>query len=170
MVDVPGRWSAIVMRTNPFPSDLFKDTHLHHRVLLSTKPHRPGCHQWRPACSIMIEEVHQLNPDVIVECYLDAKYYRYDPEELSDFVDFNANLANLVEEDNVVTVENAVVDEYNLCPCVDENFKEVDNSCPSWEPNTEAVHPKWIEHHQSGCLTKDKNCPICVEEAGRRVA
>ena len=38
------------------------------------------------------------------------------------------------------------------------------------QPNTEAVHPKWIEHRQSGHLTKDKNCAGCVEEAGSRVA
>ena len=37
------------------------------------------------------------------------------------------------------------------------------------QPNTEAVHPKWIEHRQSGHLTKDKNCAVCVEEAGSRV-
>ena len=36
----------------------------------------------------------------------------------------------------------------------------------------QAIHPKWLEHHQSGHddLTKDKNCPVCMEEAGSRVA
>ena len=54
----------------------------------------------------MAEEIRQLEADVIAECYLDAKYYHYDPVELSDLVDFNANVVNLLEEDNVVTVEN----------------------------------------------------------------
>ena len=34
--------SAIVVRTTPFPADLFQEVHPHHRVLLSCKPHRPG--------------------------------------------------------------------------------------------------------------------------------
>ena len=62
------------------------------------------------------------------------------------------------------------VDEYNICASVEDNFKELDNACPSWEPNTELVHPKWLEHHQPGHLTKDETCPTCVEEAGSRVA
>ena len=41
-------WSTMVMRTQPFPDDLFQHVHPHHQVLLSCKPHRPGCHQWRP--------------------------------------------------------------------------------------------------------------------------
>ena len=117
----------------------------------------------------MVEEVQQLNPDVIVECYLGANYYHYDTEELHDLVDFNANLANLVKEDKIVTVKNAAEDEYNLSASIDENFKELEIACPSWDTNTEAVHPKWLEHQQSGHLTKDKNCPVCVEEARSRV-
>ena len=140
-------------------SDLFP-CHPHHQVLLSCKPHRPGCHQRRPAQTTLAEEVRELNADVIVECYLDAKYYHYDP----------ANVANLLEDDNIVTVENAETDEYNLSPSISDNFKELESACPEWQPDTQAVHPKWLEHHQSGHLTKDKNCPVCVEEAGSRVA
>ena len=43
----------------------------------------------------LVEEIQQLNADVIVECYLDAKYYDYDPVELNDIVDFNANVVEL---------------------------------------------------------------------------
>ena len=32
------------------------------------------------------------------------------------------------------------------------------------------MHPKWLEHHQSGHLTKDQQCPVCMEEAGSKVA
>ena len=164
----------MVMRTNdvtPFSSDLFQQIHPHHQVLLSCKPHRPGCHQWRPAQTTLATEVRELQADFIVECYLDdAKYYHYDPVEILDLVDFNANVANLLEEDNIVTVENAETDEYNLSASINDNFKELESACPEWQPDTQAVHPKWLEHHQSGHLTKDKNCPACVEEAGSRVA
>ena len=118
----------------------------------------------------LAEEVRQLNADVIVECYLGAKYYHYDPVELNDLADLNANVVNLLEDDNIVTVENAMTDEYNFSTSVDENFKELESARPSWQPNTEAVHPKRLEHHQSGHVTKDKKCPVCVEEAGIRMA
>ena len=49
--DVTTAWSTLTMRTTPFPTDLFQDVHPNHQVLLSCKPHRPGCHQWRPAQS-----------------------------------------------------------------------------------------------------------------------
>ena len=102
-----------------------------------------------------MEEAQQINTDVIVECYLDAKYYHHDAVELNDLADFNAELVNLI----------AVVDEHNLSASVDENFKGLENACPSWEhADTQAVNPKWIEHHQYGHLTKDKNCPVCEKK------
>ena len=119
-----------------------------------------GLHQAR-------QEVQELNPDVIAECYLDAKYYHYDPVELTDMV---ANFANLANEDNILTVYEATMDNANACTSIDDNFRELDNACPSWEQNTEAVNPKWLEHHQTGHLIKDKTCPICIEESGGRVA
>ena len=67
------------MRTTPFPEDLFQDIHPNHQVLLSYKPHRPGCHQWRPAQTTLAAQIRELQPNVIVECYLDAKYYHYEP-------------------------------------------------------------------------------------------
>ena len=72
-------WSTMVMRTQPFPEDLFEHVHLHHQVLPSCKPHRPGCHQWRPLQHHIHAEIQELKPDVIVERYLDAKYDHYDP-------------------------------------------------------------------------------------------
>ena len=118
----------------------------------------------------MAQEVQELNRDVIVECYLDAKYYHYDPVELNDLADFNADFANLVEGVHIVTADNATVDEDHACASVNDSFKDLENAFPSWEPNTEVINPKWSEHHQSGHLVKDKTCPICVEEAGSRVA
>ena len=89
---------------------------------------------------------------------------------LNDLADFNANMENLIEEDNIMTVKNAVTDGYNLSASVNDNFKELERACPEWQPDTQAIHPKWFEHHQSGHLTKDKKCSVCVEEAGSRVA
>ena len=88
-------WSTMVMRTQPFPDDLFQHVHPHHQVLLSCKPHRPGCHQWRPLQQNINAEIQELKPDVIVER---------------------------------------------------------------------------LEHHQSGQLTKDPGCPVCMEEAGSKVS
>ena len=44
-----------------------------------------------------------------------------------------------------------------------DNFKELENACPEWQQETQAIHPKWLEQHQSGHLTKNKNCPVCME-------
>ena len=131
-------WSTMVMRTTPFPSDLFQ-AHPHHQVLLSRKHHRPGCRQWRPAQTTLAEEARELNADVISECYLDAKNYRCDPVERIDLVDFSANVAGLLENDNIVNVENGVTDEYNLSMSITDNFKELKSACPEWQPDTQAV-------------------------------
>ena len=71
---------------------------------LSPSPHtyqapRAGCRVWKPADASTRQELQELNPDVIVKCYLDAKHYRCDPVELAHLVDVYANFANLVNED-----------------------------------------------------------------------
>ena len=50
--------------------------------------------------------IKELQQDVIVECYLEAKYYHYDPEEIYELIDFNVNAENLVKSDDIVTVQN----------------------------------------------------------------
>ena len=40
--------STMVMRTRPFSDDLFQHIRPNHQALPPGKPHRPGCHQWRP--------------------------------------------------------------------------------------------------------------------------
>ena len=134
---------------------------------MSTKPHRTGRHVWKPACATTKQEVKELSPDVIVECYLRAKHY--DPVELTDLSDINANFVYLASSDNIQTASEATMDNVNACASFDENFKELDDARISWEQSAEAVNPKWLEHHQSGHLVKDKTCPICVEESGSRV-
>ena len=77
---------------------------------------------------------------------------------------------NLLEEDNIVTGQNAEMDEFNLSLSLNDNFQELENACPQWQQEASQYIPKWLEHHQAGHLTKDQNCPVCMEEAGSRVA
>ena len=65
--NVSNTWRAMVMRTRPFSDDLFQCIHPNHQVLLSCKPHRPGCHQWRPMQTDITTDIKELQPDVIVE-------------------------------------------------------------------------------------------------------
>ena len=52
---------------------------------------------------------------------------------------------------------------------IHDNLQEPVSSVPEWEKETQSIHPKWIEHHQSGHLVKDPGCPVCMEEAGSKV-
>ena len=54
-----------------------------------------------------------------------------------------------------------------LAASLNDNFQELETACPEWEKETKAIHPKWLDHHQSGHLTKDPGCPVCMEEARR---
>ena len=78
------------MRTRPSSDDLIKHVHPNHQVLLSCKPHRPGCHQWRPMQPTINADIKELQPDVIVERYLDAKYYHYDPEDIYELGEYKS--------------------------------------------------------------------------------
>ena len=81
----------MAMRTSPFSDNLFQNTHPNHQVLLSCKPHRPGCHQWRPLQQEVNANTKELQPNVVVERYLEAKYYHYDPEDIYELSDYNLN-------------------------------------------------------------------------------
>ena len=52
---------------------------------------------------------------------------------------------------------------------LNDNFQELEKTVPEWDQETKVIHPKWLEHHQSGHLTKDPGCPVCMEEAGSKV-
>ena len=56
-------WSTMVMHTHPFTHDILQNVHPYHEVLLSCKPHRPGCHQWRPLQPHIHEDLKELMPD-----------------------------------------------------------------------------------------------------------
>ena len=142
--------------------------HQYHEVLLSCKPHRPGCHQWRPMQQQVHADLKELKPDVIVERYLDAKYYHYDPEDIYELSDYNVNAKYLAESDQIVTL-NSMETECSVNASLNDNFHELEKTVPEWDQETQVIHPKWLEHHQSGHLTKDPGCPACMEEAGSKV-
>ena len=58
-------------------------------------------------------DIKELQPDVIVECYLEAKYYHYDSEDIYELVDYNVNAENLAESDDIVTMQCIENDEYS---------------------------------------------------------
>ena len=169
MVPAAATWSTMVTHTHPFTDDILQNVHPYHEVLLSRKPHRPGCHQWRPLQPHIHDDLKELKPDGIVERYLDAKYYHYDPEELYEMCEYNTNAKYLAESDQIVTLTPMETDEYSVQASLKDNLQELVDTIPEWEQETHVINPKWLEHHQSGHLTKDPGCPVCMEEAGSKV-
>ena len=150
------------MYTHPYPQDLLQNVCPYHEILFSCKPHRPGCHQWKPLQPQVHDEIRKLQPDVIVERYLDAKYYQHSPDDIQGMSEYNSNATYLAESDQIVTL-NA------MQASLQDNLQELDQSVPEWERETQSIHPKWLEHHQSGHLVKDPGCPVCMEEAGSKI-
>ena len=169
MVPQDAMWSTMVMYTHPYPPDLPQEVRPHHEILLSRKPHRPGCHQWKPLHVQVHDEIRELQPDVIVERYLDAKYYHHPPEHFQEMTDYNSNAIDLSESDQILTLNAMETDDVSLLASLQSNLQELEHSIPEWEPETQSVNPKWLEHHQSGHLAKDPSCPVCMEEAGSKI-
>ena len=162
-------WSTLMMYTKPFPPDLLQQTKPCHEVLFSCRPHRPGCHYWKSMQFQVHDEIQELQPDIIVERYLDAKYYQYSPEQFDDMSDYNLNASYLAESDEVITLQSMETDETSMSTSLRDNMQELMHSIPEWESDTQIINPKWLEHHQSGHLTKDPTCPVCMEEAGSKI-
>ena len=146
------------MRTPPFPDDLFYQTF----------------HTTRSFCPLSRTElVVTFGKKRVRSLNHRCKYYHRNPAELNDLANVSDNLEALIDCDDVLTIIQATMDTFKRAcfhdSSIDNNFKELDNACPTCEAETESVNPKWLEHHQSGHLVKDKTCPICMEESGRRV-
>ena len=60
-------------------------------------------------------------------------------------------------------------DDISITASLRDNLQELEHSVPQWEPETQSIHPKWLEQHQSGHLVKDPGCPVCMEEAGSKI-
>ena len=106
---------------------------------------------------------------MIVERYLDAKYYQHSPEDLQEMSDYNSNATYLAESDQIVTLTAIETEDPSMLASIQDNLQELVNSVPECEKETQSTHPKWLEHHQSGHLVKDPGCPVCMEEAGSKV-
>ena len=170
LVPEAATWSTMVMHTHPFSDDILQNVHpYYHEVSLSCKPHRPACHQWRPLQQQVQADLKELTLDVIVERHLDAKYYHYDPEDIYELSDYNVNAKYLAESDQIVTVNSIGTEECSANASLNDNFQELEKTAPEWDQETQVIHPKCLEHHQSGHLTKDPGCPVCMEEAGSKV-
>ena len=162
-------WSTLMLYTRPFPPDLLQHVRPCHEVLFSCKPHRPGCHQWKPMHIQVHDEIRDLQPDVIVERYLDAKYYQHSPDEIHEMSDYNSNATYLADSDQIITLNAMETEDISTSASLRDNLQELVNSVPEWEPETQSITPKWLEHHQSGHLVKDPSCPVCMEEAGSKI-
>ena len=162
-------WTTLVMHTQPYPSDLLQQVHPFHAVLFSCKPHRPECHQWKPVHPQVHDEIRELQPDVIVERYLDAKYYQYPPDQVKEMSEYNSNATYLADSDQIVTLNAMETDDISTSVSLRDNLQELEHSVPEWQPETQSIDPKWLEHHQAGHLVKDPSCPVCMEEAGSKI-
>ena len=169
MVPASAMWSTMVVHTSPFHQEILQHACPYHEVVLSCKPHRPACHQWRPLHQQVYDDIQELKPDVLVERYLDAKYYQYSPEDIQEMSDYNSNATNLAESDQIVTLTAMETEDPSMLANIQDNLQELISSVPEWEQETQSINPKWLEHQQSGHLVKDPGCPVCMEEAGSKV-
>ena len=101
------------------------------------------------------EDIRALQPDVIVERYLDAKYYQHPPDQVQEMSEYNSNATYLADSDQIMTLNAMETDDISTLASLRDNLQELEHSVPEWEPETQSIHPKWLEHHQSGHLVKD---------------
>ena len=65
-------------------------------------------------CNHRSTTISKNSSQTIVERYLDAKYYHYDPEELYEMCEYNNNAKYLAESDQIVTLTSSETDEYSV--------------------------------------------------------
>ena len=133
LVPEAATWKTMFMHTHPFSDDILQHVHPYHEVLLSCKHHRPGCHQWRPMQQQVHADIKELKLDVIVERYLDAKYYHYDPEDIYELSDYNVNAKCLADSDKVVTLDSIETEEHSANASLSDNFQELEKTVPEWD-------------------------------------
>ena len=60
-----------------------------------------------------------------------------------------SNATYLAESDQIVTLTAMETEDPSMLASIQDNLQELVNSVPEWEKETQSIHPKWIEHHQS---------------------
>ena len=70
--------------------------------------------------------------------------------------------------DQIVTLTSIETEEYSVNASLHDNFQELDKTVPEWDQETQVIHPKRLEHHQSGHLTKNPGC-VWKKQAARSI-
>ena len=60
------------------------------------------------------DEIQELQPDVIVERYLDAKYYHYPLDQVQDMSDYNSSATYLADSDQIMTLSAMETDDISV--------------------------------------------------------
>ena len=84
-----------------------------HQIMMSKYPDKMGCHEWIPAQSVTEEYIDALQPDLVIESFLDAKYYRFQPDELDMIIPISAATRAELDNDAIVTAKPV---EYDTSP------------------------------------------------------
>ena len=144
--DTPTSLSLISCAGHRCQRSYSQDTQMHDKVLLSAR----GCHVWMDAKKVSSEFISSVQPDLMVESYLDAKYYHYSSKELEPLLTILTASEALAQEDAVPTLTRRVPRKpVQVCASIDDNFNELENACPKPNSNdSHAINPKWIDHHQ----------------------
>ena len=124
MIPHDALWSTLKMYTQPYPSDLLQHVRPYHEFLFSCKPHRPGCHQWKPVHLQVYDEIRDLQPDVIVERYLDAKYYQHPPDRVKEMSEYNSNATYLATSDQIMTLNAMETDDTSVSATVCQSSRQ----------------------------------------------
>ena len=69
LVDLQDAWSTLLLRRPPYPDAFLRQIQPFHKVMLSARPRRTGCHVWRETSKVTAMEVNSVKPGLIVECY-----------------------------------------------------------------------------------------------------
>ena len=87
-----------------------------------------------------------------------CKYYQHPPDQVQEVSEYNSNATYLADSDQIMTLNAMETDDTSISASLRDNLQELEHSVPEWEPETQSIHPKWLEHHQSGHLVKDPSC------------
>ena len=60
------------------------------------------------------DEIRDLQPDVIVERYLDAKYYQHPPDRVQEMSEYNSSATYLATSDQIMTLNAMETDDISM--------------------------------------------------------
>ena len=125
---------------------------LSHKVLCSASAHRTGCHQWIDGNQITPQWLTEVTPDLVVETFMDANYYHYGSDELDILRNFNEQSANLVDEDEVVTLKAvAPAEDTSTEITLADEMQELDHAVPdTWSDRSEVDRASSGRSHCEG--------------------